>query len=142
MKIDGTAPTQGPEGRRFQAAKSNPAKEGGKSFGALLKKAVDGAPEHVPAPPAPASGSAQASIGSPGASAVSAPARASSADAASEAHADSGSKAAKKRGESGPGDFANHMEMVKLRLKSGYYNNSNVDDALSEKLTGFFDDLA
>ena len=122
MKIDGTAPTQGPEGRRFQAAKSIPAKEGGKSFGALLKKAA-GAPAGTPASapsaaPAP-SGPVQAQ-----APAISEPVP------------------RKKDAESGPADFANHMEMVKLRLKSGFYNNTNVEDALSEKLTGFFDDLA
>ena len=130
MKIDGTAPTQGPEGRRFQAAKSIPAQAGGKSFGALLKKAAEATPAPVPSAPAQASGpSASAASSVSEASAVPAP-------------ADSGSKAAKKRSDSDPADFANHMEMVKLRLKSGYYNNTNVDDALSEKLTGFFDDLA
>jgi hypothetical protein len=125
MKIDGTAPTQGPEGRRFQAAKANPAKEGGKSFGALLKKAT--APAPAPSAPIPASAQESAAV--------------SSAPAASESTA-SEPKIAKKRADSEPADFANHMEMVKLRLKSGYYNNTNVDDALSEKLTGFFDDLA
>ncbi len=128
MKIDGTAPAQGPEGRRFQAAKSNPAQAGGKSFGALLKKATETAP--APAQPSPAPASAQAS-------AATATSTASTASAS-----DSEAKVAKKREDSDPADFANHMEMVKLRLKSGYYNNANVNDALSEKLTGFFDDLA
>ena len=122
MKIDGTAPTQGPEGRRFQAAKSIPAKEGGKSFGALLKKAA-GAPAGTPAP-APSAGAATSPPVQAQTSPVSEP------------------KPAKQDAESSPADFANHMEMVKLRLKSGFYNNTNVEDALSEKLTGFFDDLA
>jgi hypothetical protein len=137
MKIDGTAPTQGPEGRRFQAAKSIPAKEGGKSFGALLKKAAT-------APPAAAQ-SAPAQAQAPAASSAPSMSEASTAAAsapAAQAPAASGSKAGKKSAESGSADFANHMEMVKLRLKSGFYNNANVDDALSEKLTGFFDDLA
>jgi cell division protein FtsN len=127
MKIEGTAPTQGPDGRRFSAAKSAPPKEGGKSFGALLKKAAEGktssaAPTAPPATsPAPAAKTAAAPAPEPTQAETKAPA-AAAADA--------------------PESFANHMEMVKLRLKSGYYNNTKVDDALSEKLTGFFDDLA
>src|SRR5689334_22463899 len=124
MKIEGTAPTQGPDGRRFSAAKSAPPKEGGKSFGALLKKAGEGKP--VPAAP-PAAASIPAAQTAP--AAAPAPAETKAAPAAAES-ADT------------PEAFANHMEMVKLRLKSGYYNNTNVDDALSEKLTGYFDDLA
>ena len=125
MKIDGTAPTQGPEGSRFQAAKSITAKEGGKSFGALLKKATEAKPVPAPGSAAPATGSA----------AVSTP------SAPAEAKVPRDNVQARKD-ESETADFASHMEMVKMRLKSGYYNNTNVNDALSEKLTGFFDDLA
>jgi hypothetical protein len=125
MKIEGTAPTQGPDGRRFSAAKSAPPKEGGKSFGALLKKAGEGKP--IPAaPPAAASTRAAQTVPAPAPTPV--PAETKAAPAAESADT--------------PESFANHMEMVKLRLKSGYYNNTNVDDALSEKLTGYFDDLA
>jgi hypothetical protein len=35
-----------------------------------------------------------------------------------------------------------HLETIKFRLKTGYYNSKNMDDALTEKLTGFFDELA
>lgn len=125
MKIDGTAPNQGPEGSRFQAAKSIAAKEGAKSFGALLKKATE-------AKPAPASGAAAQATGS---AAVSTP----SVPADGKVPRDN---AQAEEAKSEPADFASHMEMVKMRLKSGYYNNTNVNDALSEKLTGFFDDLA
>ena len=34
------------------------------------------------------------------------------------------------------------METIKFRLKSGYYNSKPVTDALTDKLTGFFDELA
>ncbi|MEO6094847.1 MAG: hypothetical protein ABIW76_03875 [Fibrobacteria bacterium] len=123
MKIEGTAPTQGPDGRRFSAAKSAPPKEGGKSFGALLKKAGEGKP--VPASDsAPASAPAQ-TLSTP----APAPVEMKTPGAAGES-ADA------------PESFASHMDMVKLRLKSGYYHNTNIDDALSEKLTGYFDDLA
>ena len=126
MKIDGKTsaqghvkgPVKGPEGSRFQADTSKTAKEGGKSFGALLKKATE--PK-----PAPATGSAALSI-------PSAPAEAKVPN----------DKALAQEAKTEPADFASHMEMVKMRLKSGYYNNTNVNDALSEKLTGFFDDLA
>jgi hypothetical protein len=120
MKIEGQAPTQGPDGRRFSASKSASPKEGGKSFGALLKKASD--TDAAPSKAAPI------------ASAHSAPA-----PTESEAPAAGSNPAAS---EAAPQSFDSHMEMVKLRLKSGYYNNTNVNDALSEKLTGFFDDLA
>lgn len=125
MKIDGTAPTQGPEGSRFKAAKSIASKEGGKSFGALLKKATEAKP--VPAPDSAALASGSAAVSSP------------SAPAEAKVPRDD---AQTRKSESGADDFASHMEMVKMRLKSGYYNNTNVNDALSEKLTGFFDDLA
>lgn len=124
MKIEGKAPTQGPDGRRFSAAKSAPPKEGGKSFGALLKKA--GEDKSIPAA-TPAAASIRA------AQTVPAPAPISAEPKAAPAAAEPSDT---------PEAFANHMEMVKLRLKSGYYNNTNVDDALSEKLTGYFDDLA
>jgi hypothetical protein len=39
-------------------------------------------------------------------------------------------------------DFANHMEMVRFRLKTGYYDSKAIEDALSEKLSGYFDELA
>jgi hypothetical protein len=125
MKIEGTAPTQGPDGRRFSAAKSAPPAEGGKSFGALLKKAAAGKP--APATP-PASAPAGQTAQTPASAPAPAPAETKPAVAGEAADA--------------PESFANHMEMVKLRLKSGYYNNTNVNDALSEKLTGYFDDLA
>jgi hypothetical protein len=124
MKIEGTAPTQGPDGRRFSAAKSAPPAEGGKSFGALLKKAAQG----KPAPEVPTTAAAPTSAAQTASTPASTPAEAKPAVAGESANA--------------PEAFANHMEMVKLRLKSGYYNNTNVNDALSEKLTGYFDDLA
>ncbi len=36
----------------------------------------------------------------------------------------------------------NYLETIKFRMKSGYYNTKTVDEALTEKLTGFFDELA
>ncbi len=118
MKIEGTAPTQGPDGRRFSAARAASPKEGGKSFGALLKKASEAQPD-----------SSKPAASAPAAAPAPAPAEPITA-------------AAKEEAASAPESFANHMEMVKLRLKAGFYNNANVDDALSEKLTGYFDDLA
>jgi hypothetical protein len=35
-----------------------------------------------------------------------------------------------------------HLDAIRFRLQSGYYNNPKVDDALSDKLSGFFDDVA
>ena len=39
-------------------------------------------------------------------------------------------------------DGDNYLETIKFRMKSGYYNTKTVDEALTEKLTGFFDELA
>lgn len=36
----------------------------------------------------------------------------------------------------------NHMDTIRFRLQSGYYNNPKVDDELSDKLSGFFDEIA
>lgn len=134
MKIDGKTPAQGPEGSRFQAAKSITAKEGGKSFGALLKKATEAKPAPASGAPAPAPASA-----TPAAPATGSAAAAPSAPAEAKVPRDD---APAQEAKSEAADFASHMDMVKMRLKSGYYNNTNVNDALSEKLTGFFDDLA
>jgi hypothetical protein len=35
-----------------------------------------------------------------------------------------------------------HMGTIKYRMQTGYYNNPKVDDALSDKLSGYFDDVA
>ncbi len=35
-----------------------------------------------------------------------------------------------------------HMATILFRLKSGYYSTKAMDDALTDKLSGFFDDLA
>ena len=35
-----------------------------------------------------------------------------------------------------------HLKAIKLRMETGYYNTKSVTDALSEKLTGIFDELA
>ncbi len=35
-----------------------------------------------------------------------------------------------------------HMATILFRLKSGYYTTKAMDDALTDKLSGFFDDLA
>ena len=119
MKIDGNKPTQGTEGRRFTAARAGAPKEAGKSFGDLVKKAA--------AEPAPAPAPAQAPV---------AKAETKAADAKPEAAT---SAAAAKEGDA---SFADHMETVRFRLKTGYYSTKAIDDALSDKLTGYFDELA
>ena len=34
-----------------------------------------------------------------------------------------------------------HLAMIKFRLKTGYYQSPQMDDVLTEKLNGYFDDL-
>jgi hypothetical protein len=35
-----------------------------------------------------------------------------------------------------------YLSTIKHRLQSGYYNTQKVDDALSDKLSGYFDEIA
>lgn len=35
-----------------------------------------------------------------------------------------------------------HFDTIRFRLQSGYYNDPKIDDALSDKLSGLFDDFA
>lgn len=35
-----------------------------------------------------------------------------------------------------------NIDTIRFRLQSGYYNNPKVADALSDKLSGYFDDVA
>lgn len=114
MKIEGNKQT--PESRRFSAAKPEAPKPGGKSFRDLLKKAS--APAESAAPPVPA------------------PAPATAPEAAAP-------KPAEAQGPAKESDsFADHMETVRFRLKTGYYSSKAIDDALTDKLTGYFDELA
>jgi hypothetical protein len=127
MKIEGNPKSQGPDARRFSARKAAPA-EGGKSFGQALKKAAAALPG-----PAAADAEAAKAFPTPGAESAKSPADAPAADAA---------KGAKAAPSGEPVPFEDHMEMVKLRLKSGYYTGKNIDEALSDRLTGYFDELA
>ncbi len=38
------------------------------------------------------------------------------------------------------GSQGSHIDQIRFRLQTGYYNTHKVDDALSEKLSDFFDD--
>ena len=120
MKIEGNKPTQGPDGRRFSAGRASAPKESGKSFGAILKKAsAEAAPAPAPSTPAPAADSAAAPV------------------KAAEGKAEEAADAA-----GGEAAFADHMETVRFRLRTGYYTSKAIDDALTDKLTGYFDELA
>jgi hypothetical protein len=126
MKIDGSTSNPGTPANRLGGAKAAP-KEGGKSFGAALRKAAAALPK---APPAPAVPVGSAPVPTEASSPVEAvPAKA--APKAKEAEAAEPAVSAE-----------DHMETIKFRLKTGYYNSKSVDDALTEKLTGFFDELA
>ena len=138
MKIEGNPKSQGPDTRRFSARKAAPG-EGGKSFGEALKKAAAGLPgagapsDADPAKAKPTSDAAKSAPAEPQAEGAQ-PASGGEAEAAAQ-----GSKAAK---DGEPQSFESHMEMVKLRLKSGYYTSQKIDEALSDRLTGYFDELA
>lgn len=130
MEIRNQKPVSGTEPRRF-SAKPAGAKAGAKSFASALDKAVSGSAPGKPASevsetPQPAEGAAPPAVAkTPLAEDGKTPA-----DAAAAAPADS--EAA----------FADHMDMVRFRLKTGYYASKALDDALTDKLSGYFDELA
>jgi hypothetical protein len=127
MEIRGNKPAEGSETRRFSAGPAA-SKPGAKSFGAALKQAVsDSAPAPAPAePPREASAPAQAAV-----------------QAAAEAVPDAAHAPASPKSQAeAETSFADHMEMVRFRLKTGYYASKAIDDALTDKLSGYFDELA
>jgi hypothetical protein len=129
MKVEGTPKPQGTEARRFSAAKAAPKSAPGKSFGDILRKAA------APSAHGEAIGTtANAEVAS---------LPATSAPEAVQRSAESAGKTAAPENQSATSDaFESHMDLVKLRLKAGYYSSSNMDEALSDKLTGYFDELA
>lgn len=112
MRIDGIQPNQDASGEKAGGAKATPP-DGGKSFGAALEKAAAARSRNLNAPPAPDPG------GPPEAKA---PPSAGAAEATGAPPADP-------------------LELIRFRMKTGYYNSKSLDDALTDKLTGFFDDL-
>ncbi len=112
MKLDGLTPSQGPKPVDRLAGK---AKAEPKAGGKSFADAL---------------GKAQAGA-SPAAGAAPAPA---SQPAAVPAEPQSDQVA--------PPPMDSHMDTVRFRLQSGYYNNPKVDDELSDKLSGFFDEIA
>lgn len=141
MKIEGNPKSQGPEARRFSARKAAPG-DGGKTFGEALKKAAAG----LPGAKAPADADTVAAKAGPdGSSSASVPPQTGSIQPAPEGEANpeaEGALRSKGAADAEPKSFESHMEMVKLRLKSGYYSSQKIDEALSDRLTGYFDDFA
>ncbi len=129
MEIKNNKPVEGSEPRRFSAGRAA-SKPGASSFAAALKKASEAAPAAqggAPVPPEPPQPIENAAAPEPQASPTDGESPASKAEAA-------------------PADpdaaFADHMELVRFRLKTGYYASKAINDALSDKLSGYFDELA
>ena len=130
MEIRNPKPVSGSEPRRFSAKPAAP-KTGTKSFAASLDKAVSDAGAGNPAPgPSETTQPAEGAAALPAAPAPLPADGQAPADAAAAAPADSETA------------FADHMEMVRFRLKTGYYASKALDDALTDKLSGYFDELA
>jgi len=120
MRIEGIQPNHEAPGEKGGGAKASP-RAGGKSFGAALEKAAAALSPNPnpPAVPNPAIPDPVAPAAPPGAM-------------ASESGGPPGAT------EPPPAD---PLEMIRFRMKTGYYNSKALDDALTDKLTGFFDDL-
>lgn len=146
MKIDGNQKPQTPAPRRFQAAKSPPS-ESGRFFGDALRKVVAAGqgpkPQGTPGPQAAAGPASAPDTPAAPASPPEAPASVAPEETAGKPIAP-GAEPAEGSAESGgeSASFEDHMEQVRLRLKSGYYTSKNIDEALSDRLSGYFDDLA
>ncbi len=115
MKIENRTPLQAPRPDQGKLGSTQP-KESGPAFSAAFAKALATAPSVTPS--TKPSVQAAAPITALAHPTVSAPVT-----------------------ESGisPED---HMEAIKFRMKTGYYNNNSVHDALSEKLSAIFDEQA
>lgn len=129
MEIRNQKPVSGSEPRRFSAKPADP-KAGAKSFASALDKAVSGP---VPGKTAPEpSETTQPAEGAAPPAAAKPPLPAEGKAPADTAAAPADTEAA----------FADHMDMVRFRLKTGYYASKALDDALTDKLSGYFDELA
>jgi hypothetical protein len=135
MEIRGNKPAEGSEARRFSAGRSA-SKPGEKSFGAALKQAVsDSGPASAPA-------EAPRETASPAQASAESLADRNSVPTAASGPAGSASAAPEAARSEPETSFADHMEMVRFRLKTGYYASKAIDDALTDKLSGYFDELA
>jgi hypothetical protein len=103
------------------------AKAGAKSFSDILGRAKAG---QAPAPQPPSNPVAAGPSGAPVL-----PARAAARPPVANPAAPPSSVPAEATPE-------NHMDLIRFRMKTGYYNNPQVDDALGDKLSGYFDDAA
>ena len=141
MEIKNNKPVEGGEPRRFSAGRAA-AKPGGNSFAAALKKAASGAEPASPSAP----GLADAALASPEATQPSDKALAPQAGTSPADETDGKLSSAEEKASAPAADsdaaFADHMDLVRFRLKTGYYASKAINDALTDKLSGYFDELA
>lgn len=129
MKIEGQSPLKSLKGTAAEKKPTQfPIKTEGKSFGTTFDKAVahSAANPPVTANPIEASSAATADLKTITALPV-------------DFNASAGPEGPIKKNAISADDA---METIKFRLKSGYYNSKPVTDALTDKLTGLFDELA
>ncbi len=121
MKIENRTPLQAPKPDQGPVASNQP-KDGGRTFTAAFTKAL------IASPSATAKVPVSAPVALPAPAVV--PTTALAYQPSSAPVTESGIS---------PED---HMEAIKFRMKTGYYNNNSVHDALSEKLSAIFDEQA
>lgn len=135
MEIKNDKTAGGSEPRRFSAGRAA-AKPGANAFALALKKAASQAVSDGPS---------ARSDSAPALPQATQPAEKTSSPEATEPGPGADGKRAASEAEN-PADtdaaFADHMELVRFRLKTGYYASKAINDALSDKLSGYFDDLA
>ena len=129
-------PVEGSQPRRFSAGRTA-AKPGANAFAAALKKAAS---------VSEAASASETALGAETATAG-APALSDAALAFPEASPLSENATAPQpatnqtSGADSDAAFADHMDLVRFRLKTGYYASKAINDALTDKLSGYFDEL-
>jgi hypothetical protein len=147
MQLDGLK-SNGPIGPDKGAAqrKADP-KAIGKSFADVLTKAKQASKPAQGSGPAQLHGTVQpktptqASAPTAGAGHAASPTRLPAGDAAAP-EASATKHAEPKASQEATPSAQEYLETIRFRLKTGYYDNPKVDDALSDKLSGYFDEAA
>jgi hypothetical protein len=134
MEIRNQKPAPASEPRRFSAGRAAPNKAGANSFADALRKAAT--PSDPPVAPE------QAPAAQPAIQPEPAEAKPSASEAEAAAAPDSDAAGVSDAAAVSDDAFADHMELVRFRLKTGYYASKAINDALSDKLSGYFDELA
>jgi hypothetical protein len=148
MQLDGLKSNGPIRPDKTSAQRKSDPKADGKSFADVLTKAKQASRQSpgMAQVSMPAQAKAPAQPAAPSAGSLSTPERFPAGDAAASEtpgaqHAETRAQQEASASEAGP-SAQEYLETIRFRLKTGYYDNPKLDDALSDKLSGYFDDAA